>query len=167
MAMIMLAIRLDSKGPVFYTQTRVGKAGRIFKVVKFRTMRQDAEAASGPKWAGDNDPRVTRVGKFLRSSRLDEIPQLWCVLKGEMAFVGPRPERPEFVELFETDIRRYGDRHRVKSGVTGWAQVHGLRGQTSLSDCVEWDNYYIEHWTLGLDVKILALTMLEVLRPAE
>ena len=97
--LIMLAIRLDSKGPVFYTQARVGKGGRVFKVVKFRTMRQDAEAANGPQWAGDNDPRVTRVGKFLRSSRLDEIPQLWCVLKGDMAFVGPRPERPEFVEM--------------------------------------------------------------------
>jgi lipopolysaccharide/colanic/teichoic acid biosynthesis glycosyltransferase len=94
----MLAIRLDSKGPVFYTQARVGKAGRIFQVVKFRTMRQDAEAANGPQWAGDHDPRVTRVGKFLRASRLDEIPQLWCVLKSDMAFVGPRPERPEFIE---------------------------------------------------------------------
>ena len=106
--LIMLAIRLDSKGPVFYTQTRVGKDGRVFKVVKFRTMRQDAEAANGPQWAGNGDPRVTRVGKFLRSSRLDEIPQLWCVLKGDMAFVGPRPERPEFIELLSKDIPYYG-----------------------------------------------------------
>ncbi len=104
---IMLAIRLDSKGPVFYTQTRVGKNGRLFNVVKFRTMRQDAEAANGPQWAGNNDPRVTRVGKFLRSSRLDEIPQMWCVLKGDMAFVGPRPERPEFVEMLSKEIPYY------------------------------------------------------------
>src|SRR5258708_23721706 len=100
--LIVLAIRLDSEGPVFYAQTRVGKAGRIFKVVKFRTMREDAEAGSGPKWAGDNDPRITRVGKLLRSSRLDEIPQLWCVLKSDIAFVGPRPEPPEFNELPST-----------------------------------------------------------------
>jgi len=111
---IMLAIRLDSKGPVFYTQTRVGKGNREFKVMKFRTMRQDAEAVSGPKWAGDNDPRVTRVGKFLRSSRLDEIPQLWCVLKGDMAFVGPRPERPEFIAMLSEKIPYYKVRHVVR-----------------------------------------------------
>src|SRR5208283_2538637 len=115
--LIMLAIRLDSEGPVFYTQTRVGKAGRIFNVVKFRTMRQDAESANGPQWADNNDPRVTRVGKFLRTSRLDEIPQLWCVLKGDMAFVGPRPERPEFIERLSQEIPFYNVRHMVRPGL--------------------------------------------------
>ncbi|HEY1400345.1 MAG TPA: exopolysaccharide biosynthesis polyprenyl glycosylphosphotransferase, partial [Terriglobales bacterium] len=119
--LIVLAIRFDSKGPVFYTQARVGKGGRVFNVVKFRTMRQDAEAANGPQWAGNNDPRVTRVGKFLRVSRLDEIPQLWCVLKGDMAFVGPRPERPEFIEWLSKEIPYYGVRHMVRPGLTGWA----------------------------------------------
>ena len=111
--------------------------------------------------------RRTRVGRFLRRSSLDELPQLFNVLKGEMSIIGPRPERPEFVELFGRDIARYGDRHRVKSGITGWAQVHGLRGQTSLAERVEWDNYYIAHWSLGLDMKILALTFIALFRNAE
>ena len=115
----MLVIRFDSKGPVFYTQTRVGKNGRLFKLVKFRTMHQDAEAANGPQWAVDNDPRVTRVGKFLRSLRLDDIPQLWCVLKGDMALVGPRPERPEFVEMLTKEIPFYEVRHMVQPGWLG------------------------------------------------
>src|SRR5262249_28114908 len=127
---IMLAIRLDSKGPIFYTQTRVGKAGYLFKVMKFRTMREDAEAESGPQWANDNDPRVTRVGRILRTSRLDEIPQLWCVLKGDMAFVGPRPERPEFIERLSKEIPYYGVRHMVRPGITGWAQVRYKYGST-------------------------------------
>jgi len=111
--------------------------------------------------------RRTAVGRFLRRTSLDELPQLLNVLKGEMSLIGPRPERPEFVELFEHDITRYGDRHRVKSGITGWAQVHGLRGQTSLAERVEWDNYYIAHWSLGLDVKILALTLAALFHNAE
>jgi len=163
--LIMLAIRLDSKGPVFYTQTRVGKAGRIFKVVKFRTMRQDAEAASGPKWAGDNDPRVTRVGKFLRSSRLDEIPQLWCVLKGDMAFVGPRPERPEFIEWLSKEIPYYGVRHMVRPGLTGWAQVKYKYGST-VKDSLEklqYDLFYIKNASIGLDLLIMFLTVKTVL----
>ena len=163
--MIMLAIRLDSKGPVFYTQTRVGKAGRIFKVVKFRTMRQDAEAASGPKWAGDNDPRVTRVGKFLRSSRLDEIPQLWCVLKGEMAFVGPRPERPEFIEWLSKEIPYYGVRHMVRPGLTGWAQVKYKYGSTveDSREKLQYDLFYIKNASIGLDLLIMFLTVKTVL----
>jgi len=163
--LIMLAIRLDSKGPVFYTQTRVGKAGRIFKVVKFRTMRQDAEAASGPKWAGDNDPRVTRVGKFLRSSRLDEIPQLWCVLKGDMAFVGPRPERPEFIEWLSKEIPYYGVRHMVRPGLTGWAQVKYKYGSTveDSREKLQYDLFYIKNASIGLDLLIMFLTVKTVL----
>jgi sugar transferase (PEP-CTERM system associated) len=163
--LIMLAIRLDSKGPVFYTQTRVGKAGRVFKVVKFRTMRQDAEAASGPKWAGDNDPRITRAGKFLRSSRLDEIPQLWCVLKGDMAFVGPRPERPEFIEWLSKEIPYYGVRHMVRPGLTGWAQVKYKYGSTveDAREKLQYDLFYIKNASIGLDLLIMFLTVKTVL----
>ena len=163
--LIMLAIRLDSKGPVFYTQTRVGKAGRIFKVVKFRTMRLDAEAASGPQWAGDNDPRVTRVGRFLRSSRLDEIPQLWCVLKGDMAFVGPRPERPEFIEWLSKEIPYYGVRHMVRPGLTGWAQVKYKYGSTveDSREKLQYDLFYIKNASIGLDLLIMFLTVKTVL----
>lgn len=174
MAAIALTVRLSSPGPVIFRQRRVGRDGTVFDLFKFRSMRLPDPRSEGFRPGADSAPggvegadRRTWIGRLLRRTSLDELPQFFNVLLGEMSLVGPRPERPEFVELFETDIRRYGDRHRVKSGVTGWAQVHGLRGQTSLSDRVEWDNYYIEHWTLGLDVKILALTMLEVLRPAE
>jgi len=162
---IILAIRFDSKGPVFYTQTRVGKAGRLFKVVKFRTMRQDAEALSGPKWAGDNDPRVTRVGKFLRSSRLDEIPQMWCVLKGDMAFVGPRPERPEFIEWLSKEIPYYGVRHMVRPGLTGWAQVKYKYGSTveDAREKLQYDLFYIKNASLGLDMVIMFQTVKTVL----
>jgi sugar transferase (PEP-CTERM system associated) len=163
--LIMLAIWLDSKGPVFYTQTRVGKAGRIFKVVKFRTMRQDAEAENGPQWAGNGDPRVTRVGKYLRSSRLDEIPQLWCVLKGDMAFVGPRPERPEIIALFSKDIPYYGVRHVVRPGLTGWAQVKYKYGSTveDMLEKLQYDLFYIKNASIGLDLLIMFLTVKTVL----
>jgi sugar transferase (PEP-CTERM system associated) len=163
--LIMLAIRLDSKGNVFYTQTRVGKAGSIFKVVKFRTMRQDAEAENGPQWAGNGDPRVTRVGKFLRSSRLDEIPQLWCVLKGDMAFVGPRPERPEMIKLFSKDIPYYGVRHMVRPGLTGWAQVMYKYGSTveDMREKLQYDLFYIKNASIGLDLLIMFLTVKTVL----
>ena len=162
---IMLAIRLDSKGPVFYTQARVGKAGQVFKVVKFRTMRHDAEAANGPQWAGDNDPRVTRVGKFLRTSRLDEIPQLWCVLKGDMAFVGPRPERPEFIEWLSKEIPYYGVRHMVRPGVTGWAQVKYKYGSTieDAREKLQYDLYYIKNASIGFDLLIMFQTVKTVL----
>jgi sugar transferase (PEP-CTERM system associated) len=163
--LIMLAIRLDSEGPVRYTQTRVGKSGRLFKVVKFRTMRQDAEAANGPQWAGDNDPRVTRVGKFLRSSRLDEIPQLWCVLKGDMAFVGPRPERPEFIEMLSKEIPFYGVRHMVRPGLTGWAQVKYKYGSTveDAREKLQYDLFYIKNASIGLDLLIMFQTIKTVL----
>jgi exopolysaccharide biosynthesis polyprenyl glycosylphosphotransferase len=174
MAAIGVAVRLSSPGPIVFRQRRVGRDGTVFDLYKFRSMRMPDDAAKAFVPGADSAPggvegadRRTMIGRLLRRTSLDELPQFFNVLRGEMSLVGPRPERPEFVELFETDIRRYGDRHRVKSGVTGWAQVHGLRGQTSLADRVEWDNYYIEHWTLGLDVKILALTVLAVLRPAE
>jgi sugar transferase (PEP-CTERM system associated) len=162
---IMLAVRLDSPGPVFYTQTRVGKAGRTFKVVKFRTMRQDAEAKSGPKWAGDNDPRVTSVGKFLRSSRLDEIPQLWCVLKGDMAFVGPRPERPEFIEWLSKEIPYYNVRHMVRPGLTGWAQIKYKYGSTvqDSREKLQYDLFYIKNASIGLDLLIMFQTVKTVL----
>ena len=162
--LIMLAIRCDSKGPIFYTQTRVGKGGRTFKVVKFRTMRQDAEAG-GPKWAGDNDPRITHIGKFLRSSRLDEIPQLWCVLKGDMAFVGPRPERPEFIEMLSKEIPYYGVRHMVRPGLTGWAQVKYKYGSTveDAREKLQYDLFYIKNASLGLDLLIIFQTVKTVL----
>ena len=183
--LIAVLIRLTSRGAVFYLQERVGLdrrlpgpgphnhrrahdlGGRPFTIYKFRTMRVDAEQLSGAVWAQQQDPRVTPLGRVLRQYRLDELPQLLNVLRGEMSLVGPRPERPEFVELFRQDIVRYGDRHRVKSGITGWAQVHGLRGQTSLAERVEWDNYYIANWSLGLDLKILAMTLIALFRNAE
>lgn len=177
-----LAVRLSSPGPIFFSQRRVGRDGKVFDLYKFRSMHvepeQDrSEERSGPLdflLAGDIAPggvegadRRTQVGRFLRGSSLDELPQLLNVLRGDMSLIGPRPERPEFVELFRQDIVRYGDRHRVKSGITGWAQVHGLRGQTSLAERVEWDNYYIAHWSLGLDLKVLALTFVALFRNAE
>jgi len=163
--LIIIAIRLDSEGPIFYTQTRVGKAGREFKVIKFRTMRNDAEALSGPKWAGDNDPRVTRVGKFLRTSRLDEIPQLWCVLKGDMAFVGPRPERPEFIEWLSEEIPYYGVRHMVRPGLTGWAQIKYKYGSTveDAREKLQYDLFYIKNASIGLDLMIMFQTVKIVL----
>lgn len=158
---VMLAIKLDSKGPVLYKQARVGKAGRVFNVIKFRTMREDAEAASGPQWAGDNDPRVTRIGRFLRTSRLDEIPQLWCVLKGDMAFVGPRPERPEFVKWLSEEIPFYGVRNMVRPGLTGWAQVKYKYGSTveDAREKLQYDLFYMKNASIGLDLMIMFLTI--------
>ena len=163
--LIMLAIRLDSKGPVFYAQTRVGKAGRLFKLLKFRTMRQDAEAANGPQWAVHNDPRVTRVGRFLRALRLDDIPQLWCVLRGDMALVGPRPERPEFVELLSKEIPYYGVRHMVRPGLTGWAQIkyRHVRTVEDAREELQYDLFYIKNASIGLDLLIMFQTIKTVL----
>ena len=162
---IMLAIYFDSKGPIFYTQTRVGKGGHNFKVVKFRTMQPDAEASTGPKWAGNHDPRITRIGKFLRSSRLDEIPQLWCVLNGDMAFVGPRPERPEFIEMLSKEIPYYGVRHMVRPGLTGWAQVRYKYGSTvaDAREKLQYDLFYIKNASIGLDLLIMFQTVKTVL----
>jgi exopolysaccharide biosynthesis polyprenyl glycosylphosphotransferase len=180
LALTALAVKLSSAGPAFFKQRRVGRDGRVFDFYKFRSMRETIRSEDGEEanaldflLAGDIAPggvegedRRTAVGRFLRSTSLDELPQLFNVLRGDMSLVGPRPERPEFVELFRNDIIRYGDRHRVKSGITGWAQVHGLRGQTSLAERVEWDNYYIAHWSIGLDLKILALTLVALFRNA-
>jgi sugar transferase (PEP-CTERM system associated) len=163
--LVILAIKLDSRGPVLYRQRRVGLGGKIFYCYKFRTMRQDAEADTGATWALDNDPRITTVGKFLRMSRLDEIPQLWCVLKGDMSFVGPRPERPEFVEMLSKEIPFYGVRNAVRPGITGWAQVRYKYGN-SLADAKEklqYDLYYIKNMSLGLDLLIMFQTIKIVL----
>jgi exopolysaccharide biosynthesis polyprenyl glycosylphosphotransferase len=173
-AVLTLLVLLSSPGPIFFRQKRVGRDGKPFDCLKFRSMRppraSDAafELTAGAAPGGvEGVDRRTRVGKIMRATSLDELPQLINVLRGDMSLVGPRPERPEFVELFELQIRRYGERHRVKAGVTGWAQVHGLRGQTSIADRAEWDNYYIENWSIWLDVKILVLTVLAVLKRAE
>jgi sugar transferase (PEP-CTERM system associated) len=162
---IVLAVRLDSSGPVLYRQQRVGRRGEVFYCYKFRTMRTNAEADTGATWASDDDPRITRVGKFLRSSRLDEIPQLWCVLKGDMHFVGPRPERPEFVEWLSKEIPYYGVRHVVRPGITGWAQVQYKYGNT-LADArekLQYDLFYIKNASLCLDLLIMFQTIKIVL----
>ncbi|MGD0164578.1 MAG: sugar transferase [Candidatus Sulfotelmatobacter sp.] len=162
---IVLAVKLDSSGPVLYRQQRVGLRGVVFYCYKFRTMWVDAEADTGATWATDDDPRITRVGKFLRSSRLDEIPQLWCVLKGDMHFVGPRPERPEFVEWLSKEIPYYGVRHVVRPGITGWAQVQYKYGNT-LADArekLQYDLFYIKNASLGLDLLIMFQTIKIVL----
>jgi exopolysaccharide biosynthesis polyprenyl glycosylphosphotransferase len=173
----ILAVKLSSRGPVFFRQRRVGRDGRPFDLLKFRSMRMPGDARSdrvtvllpedtAPGGVEGADRR-TAVGRMMRRLSIDELPQLLNVLRGDMSIVGPRPERPEFVELFERRVQRYEDRHRVKSGITGWAQVHGLRGKTSLSDRIEWDNYYIENWSLKLDLKILIMTISAVFRPVE
>jgi sugar transferase (PEP-CTERM system associated) len=162
---IVLAVKLDSLGPVLYRQRRVGRRGVIFHCYKFRTMRVDAEADTGATWASDDDPRITRVGKVLRFLRLDEIPQLWCVLKGDMHFVGPRPERPEFVEWLSKEIPYYGVRHVVRPGITGWAQVQYKYGNT-LEDArekLQYDLFYIKNASLGLDLLIMFQTIKIVL----
>jgi exopolysaccharide biosynthesis polyprenyl glycosylphosphotransferase len=158
-AAIALAIRREDRGPVFYRQRRMGLDGRPFDILKFRSMVPGAEDESGPTWASPEDPRCTRVGRFLRRWSLDELPQLVNVLRGEMSLVGPRPERPEFVREFKETFPQYMLRHRVRAGMTGWAQVHGWRGNTSLTKRIEYDLYYIENWTLSLDVKILWMTL--------
>lgn len=157
--LISIIIKLSSRGPLFYRQQRVGKDGKVFHIIKFRSMRIGAEELTGPIFASQRDPRVTRIGSFLRRWGIDELPQLFNVLKGNMSLVGPRPERPEFVERFGDEIFRYFERHKVKPGITGWAQVHGLRGNTSIKERVKYDLYYIENWSFGLDIKILLRTL--------
>ncbi len=161
MLLTALLVKWESPGPVFYVQTRVGLDGRIFRIIKFRTMVRDAEKQTGPVWSPSQDGRVTPLGRLLRKLSLDELPQLFNVLRGDMSLVGPRPERPELVERFKQSLPRYLLRHRVKAGMTGWAQVHGLRGNTPLDKRIEFDIYYIQNWTLMLDLEILFRTFLK------
>jgi exopolysaccharide biosynthesis polyprenyl glycosylphosphotransferase len=156
---IAMAVKLTSRGPVLFTQRRVGLDGRSFTMYKFRSMRPGAEEQTGPVWVREHDPRRTAVGVFLRKTSLDEFPQLLNVLKGEMSLVGPRPERPFFVEKFKHLVPQYLDRHRVKTGMTGWAQVNGLRGGTSLEERIRYDLYYIENWSFAFDIRILLRTL--------
>ena len=170
---LALAVWVSSGRPILYRQERIGRDGKRFDMLKFRSMRpadaqtkvdfvlEDGTAPGGV----EGDDRRTRIGTFMRRTSLDELPQLLNVVRGEMSFIGPRPERPEFVEVFEQKINRYGERHRVKSGITGWAQVSGLRGKTSVADRIEWDNHYIENWSLWFDLKILLMTLAVVARP--
>ena len=161
MALIALLIKLTSPGPVFYRQERCGLNGRTFHMLKFRSMRVDAEKHTGAVWAVQHDNRRTRLGTFLRRTSLDELPQLWNVLRGDMSLVGPRPERPVFIQQFSNSIPNYMARHCVKAGITGWAQVHGWRGNTSLRKRLQYDLYYITHWTPWLDLRILWMTLFQ------
>lgn len=160
---IAIAVKWSSPGPVLFKQERIGRDNLPFKIMKFRSMRQDAEARSGPVWATKRDDRSTKVGSFLRKTSLDELPQFFNILKGEMSLVGPRPERPFFVDQFKQEIPNYLERHKVKAGLTGWAQVHGLRGNTPIEERTKYDLWYVENWSLILDVKIILKTGLEFL----
>ena len=164
MLLLAAAIWLEDRGPVFYRQVRMGLDGKPFDIVKFRSMRVGAENESGAKWAERDDPRRTRVGRLIRAWSLDELPQLFNVLVGYMSIVGPRPERPQFVQQFRAEFPHYMLRHKVRAGMTGWAQVHGWRGNTSVRMRIEHDLYYIENWSLMLDLKILFMTVLHGLR---
>ena len=161
---VALIIWLEDRGPIFYSQERMGLDGKSFQIWKFRSMRSNAESTTGPVWASKGDDRRTRLGSFMREWSLDELPQLWNVFKGDMSLVGPRPERPTFVHEFKHRIPQYMLRHRVKSGITGWAQVHGWRGNTSIKKRIQYDLYYIENWSLKLDLKILWMTFRDGLK---
>jgi Undecaprenyl-phosphate glucose phosphotransferase len=161
--LVSLAIKLDSRGSVFYAQERMGLDAKPFWCLKFRSMRADAER-EGPGWTTEGDPRVTRLGRFIRRFSIDELPQLINVLLGDMSLVGPRPERPVYVEQFRRSIPRYMDRHREKAGMTGWAQVNGLRGDSSIAERTKYDLWYIENWSLWLDFKIVLRTFFAVFR---
>ncbi|MDM8528733.1 undecaprenyl-phosphate glucose phosphotransferase [Anaerolineales bacterium HSG24] len=163
MMLVAVLIKFDSEGPVFFSQERMGLDGKQFMMLKFRSMRPNAEHASGAVWTTENDNRRTRLGTFIRKYSIDELPQFVNVLLGEMSLVGPRPERPVFVEEFKQKIPRYMDRHREKAGVTGWAQVNGLRGNTSIIERTKYDLWYIENWSLALDFRIILRTIINIL----
>ncbi len=158
MLLIAIIVKLDSRGPVFYRQARLSSSGRVFYIYKFRSMREGAENPNAPVWASRDDPRCTRIGRLIRKLNLDELPQLFNVVRGEMSLVGPRPERPYFIDQFKSDIPSYMRRYMVKPGITGWAQVNGLRGDTSVEQRIRYDMYYIENWSLFLDLQILLRT---------
>jgi Undecaprenyl-phosphate glucose phosphotransferase len=161
-AFIALSIRLSSRGPIFFVQDRVGLNGRVFRMFKFRTMKVGSREEGDTRWTCDQDPRRTAVGAFLRRSNLDELPQFFNVLKGDMSIVGPRPERPYFVERFLAEVDRYNSRHMFKAGITGWAQVNGWRGDTSIAKRVEYDLYYLRNWSLTFDLQIITMTLLRM-----
>lgn len=158
MIVISILIKTTSKGPLIFSQVRVGRHNKEFKMYKFRSMREQTEASEKKAWTVKNDPRITGIGRFIRNTSMDELPQLFNVLKGDMSLIGPRPERPFFVEKFKEEIPRYMIKHQVRPGMTGWAQVKGYRGDTSIRKRIEHDLYYIENWSLGLDIKILFMT---------
>jgi Undecaprenyl-phosphate glucose phosphotransferase len=160
--LIACAIKLESGGPVFFVQERVGLNGRVFRMFKFRTMRVGSREEGDTRWTSDNDPRRTRMGTFLRKTNIDEVPQFLNVLKGDMSIVGPRPERPFFVERFLEEFDRYNARHMFKAGITGWAQVNGWRGDTSIAKRVEYDLYYLRNWSLTFDLQIITMTLLRI-----
>ncbi|MEA2166007.1 MAG: hypothetical protein QOK37_4134 [Thermoanaerobaculia bacterium] len=164
MLLVAILIKLEDRGPIFYRQERMGLDGEPFDIFKFRSMHVGAENETGAKWAEKDDPRRTRIGRFIRKTSIDELPQLFNVLLGDMSVVGPRPERPQFVEQFRAEFPHYMLRHKVRAGMTGWAQVHGWRGNTSIRIRIEHDLYYIENWSLVLDVKILFMTLIHGLR---
>jgi len=161
---VALLIKINSKGPVFFKQNRVSLDGKEFSMFKFRSMKTNAESETGPVWAKENDPRTTSIGKFLRRSSLDKLPQLWNILFGDMSLVGPRPERLHFINQFKDDIPKYLERHRLRSGMTGWAQVNGLRGQSPIEQRTKFDLYYIENWSLWFDIKIIIMTFITIFK---
>lgn len=160
MLIVAMLVKLSSPGPVIFKQERVGRHNKPFRMYKFRSMELQQPGEEKKAWTVRNDPRVTRVGKFLRKTSIDELPQLFNILKGDMSLVGPRPERPLFVEKFKEEIPRYMVKHQVRPGLTGWAQVNGLRGDTSIRKRIEYDIYYIENWTVWFDIKIIFMTFI-------
>jgi exopolysaccharide biosynthesis polyprenyl glycosylphosphotransferase len=164
LGLVALAVKLSSPGPILFRQKRVGQGGREIEVLKFRTLRHNDE--SDTQWSVIGDARLTPVGRLLRRTSIDELPQLWSVLRGDMSLVGPRPERPFFVRRFSADVYGYKDRHRLPVGLTGWAQIHGLRGDTSIEARARFDNHYIEHWSLWRDLVVLGRTAAELIRGA-
>lgn len=159
MLIAAIAVGCTSKGPIIFKQERIGLHNKPFRMYKFRTMRVQMPSAEQKAWTTKDDPRVTKVGKFLRRTSIDELPQLFNILKGDMSVVGPRPERPQFVEQFKEEIPRYMVKHQVRPGLTGWAQINGYRGDTSIKKRIEYDIFYIENWTMSFDVKIMFLTI--------
>jgi exopolysaccharide biosynthesis polyprenyl glycosylphosphotransferase len=160
--LIVLAIKMTSPGPIFFVQERVGLNGHLFRMLKFRTMRTGTREECDTRWTSANDPRRTTIGVFLRKTNLDELPQFINVLKGDMSIVGPRPERPHFVEKFLGEFDRYNFRHTFKTGITGWAQVNGWRGDTSIAKRVEYDLYYLRNWSLTFDLQIITMTLMRI-----